>query len=91
MRVAVYARVSTTRQAQAQTIEQQLDRLRGRLPGAAGSWMAGMPTAMTAIAALVLAGRGWTGCGIMRRWAILTWFWSLHRTGWPATTSTRCC
>ena len=29
MRAAVYARVSTTRQAQAQTIEQQLDRLRG--------------------------------------------------------------
>jgi site-specific DNA recombinase len=28
MRVAVYARVSTTRQAQAQSIEQQLDRLR---------------------------------------------------------------
>src|ERR1700757_4805288 len=28
MRVAVYARVSTTRQAQAQGIEQQLDRLR---------------------------------------------------------------
>src|SRR5436189_4854168 len=28
MRVAVYARVSTTRQAQAQTIEQQLDRVR---------------------------------------------------------------
>src|SRR5437588_10927494 len=29
MRVAAYARVSTTRQAQAQGIEQQLDRLRG--------------------------------------------------------------
>jgi site-specific DNA recombinase len=29
MRVAVYARVPATRQAQAQTIEQQLDRLRG--------------------------------------------------------------
>ena len=28
MRAAVYARVSATRQAQAQTIEQQLDRLR---------------------------------------------------------------
>ena len=28
MRVAVYVRVSTQRQAQAQTIEQQLDRLR---------------------------------------------------------------
>ena len=27
MRVAVHARVSTTRQTQAQTIEQQLDRL----------------------------------------------------------------
>lgn len=29
MRVAVYARVSTQRQAQAQMIEQQLERLRG--------------------------------------------------------------
>ena len=28
MRAALYARVSTTRQAQAQTIEQQLERLR---------------------------------------------------------------
>jgi DNA invertase Pin-like site-specific DNA recombinase len=28
MRVAIYARMSTTRQAQAQTIEQQLDRPR---------------------------------------------------------------
>ncbi|HXQ56293.1 MAG TPA: recombinase family protein, partial [Actinomycetes bacterium] len=33
MRVAVYARVSTTRQAQAQTIEQQLDRLRAAVAG----------------------------------------------------------
>ncbi len=33
MRVAVYARVSTTRQAQAQTIEQQLDRLRAAAGG----------------------------------------------------------
>jgi DNA invertase Pin-like site-specific DNA recombinase len=31
MRVAVYARVSSRRQAQAQTIEQQLDRLRTQL------------------------------------------------------------
>src|SRR5215471_5948332 len=36
MRVAVYARVSTTRQAQAQTIEQQLDRLRAA--GAGRGW-----------------------------------------------------
>src|SRR4249920_347761 len=33
MRAAVYARVSTTRQAQAQTIEQQLDRLRTEVAG----------------------------------------------------------
>src|SRR6266700_1445790 len=33
MRAAVYARVSTTRQAQAQTIEQQLDRLREAITG----------------------------------------------------------
>jgi site-specific DNA recombinase len=33
MRAAVYARVSTTRQAQAQTIEQQLDRLRTAVAG----------------------------------------------------------
>ena len=33
MRVAVYARVPATRQAQAQTIEQQLDRLREAVAG----------------------------------------------------------
>src|SRR2546430_4822600 len=33
MRVAVYGRVSTARQAQAQTIEQQLDRLRAAVAG----------------------------------------------------------
>ena len=33
MRVAVYARVSTIRQAQAQAIEQQLDRLRAAVAG----------------------------------------------------------
>jgi site-specific DNA recombinase len=37
MRTAVYARVSTTRQAQAQTIEQQLDRL--RLAAAERGWV----------------------------------------------------
>jgi site-specific DNA recombinase len=36
MRVAVYARVSTTRQAQAQAIEQQLDRLREAVAGRGG-------------------------------------------------------
>ena len=37
MRVAVYARVPATRQAQAQTIEQQLDSCSRRLPGVAGA------------------------------------------------------
>ena len=31
MRVALYARVSTQRQAQAQTVEQQLDRLKNHV------------------------------------------------------------
>jgi site-specific DNA recombinase len=31
MRIALYARVSTSRQAQAQTIEQQLERLRAHI------------------------------------------------------------
>src|SRR5689334_15408856 len=36
MRTAVYVRVSTLRQAQAQTIEQQLDRLRAHLRAGGG-------------------------------------------------------
>ena len=59
MRVAVYARVSTARQAQSQTIEQQLDRLRGRPRSAAGHWMSSTSIVMTVIAAPVLADRGW--------------------------------
>jgi site-specific DNA recombinase len=33
MRIALYARVSTSRQAQTQTIEQQLERLRAHVEG----------------------------------------------------------
>ncbi len=76
MRTAVYARVSTARQAQAQTIEQQLDRLRAAV--AERGWvldeqhvMSSMSTVMTVIAAPAWAGRGWTGCGITRHWP--TW------------------
>jgi len=82
--------VSTTRQAQAQTIEQQLDRPQAvvaehgrtrdeqhvyRDDGYSGTSL----------------GRAWTGCGTMRHWPSSTWCWSPHPTGWPATTSTRCC
>ena len=51
MRVALYARVSTTRQAQTQTIEQQLERLAAAGTGGAGPWTRRTCTAMTATAA----------------------------------------
>jgi len=40
MKVAIYVRVSTNRQTQAQTIDQQLERLRGHLESR-GEWLAG--------------------------------------------------
>jgi DNA invertase Pin-like site-specific DNA recombinase len=83
MRAAVYGRVSTTRQAQAQTIEQQLDRLRAAVAG--HGWELDEQHVYRD------DGRGWTGCGTMRHWPSWTWSWSPRRTGWPATTSTRCC
>ena len=75
MRAAVYARVSTTRQAQAQTIEQQLDRLRAAVAGHGWKLGSSMSTVMTATAAPASAGRGWTGSAITRRWPSLTWCW----------------
>ena len=75
MRAAVYARVSTTRQAQAQTIEQQLDRLRAAL--AERGWELDEQHVYRddGYSGARLAGRDWTGCVIMRRWPILTWWW----------------
>ena len=65
--MAVYARVPATRQAQAQTIEQQLDRLREAVAGRGWELGSGMFTVMTGIAAPAWAARAWTGCGTMRR------------------------
>ena len=91
MRVAVYARVSTTRQAQAQTIEQQLDRLRAAVAGR-GLVLDGQHVYRDdGYSGPAWAGRGWTGCVIMRRWRILTLSWWRRRTGWPAITSIRYC
>ena len=47
MRTAVYVRVSTARQAQAQTIEQQLERLRAHVRAQGGSWRARPSSTMT--------------------------------------------
>ena len=91
MRVAVYARVSTTRQAQAQTIEQQLDRLRAAV--AEHGW--------TLEEEHVYRDDGYRGAGLSRpgldrlrdqaALAELDLVLSPRPTGWPATTSTRCC
>ena len=91
MRVAVYARVPATRQAQAQTIEQQLDRLREAVAGRGWELADQHVYRDDGYSGASLAGRAWTGCGIMQRWPILTWSWSPRQTGWPATTSIRCC
>ena len=91
MRAAVYARVSTTRQAQAQTIEQQLDRLREAVAGR--GWALEEQH--------VYRDDGYSGASLGRpgldrlrdhaALAELDWSWSPRRTGWPATMSTRCC
>ena len=75
MRVAVYARVSTTRQAQAQTIEQQLDRLREAVAGRGWELEEQHVYRDDGYRAPGWAARAWTGCGTMRRWLSLMLFW----------------
>jgi hypothetical protein len=91
MHVAVYARVSTTRQAQTQTIEQQLDRLRAAVADRGWTLDEQHVYRDDGYSGPSLAGRAWTACGTTRRWPSSTWCWSPPPTGWPATTSTRCC
>jgi hypothetical protein len=83
--------VSTTRQAQAQTIEQQLDRLRAAV--AEHGWALDEQRVYRddGYSGASLAGRVWTGGGTRRRWPSSTWCWSPRLTGWPAATFTRCC
>jgi len=75
MRVAVYARISTARQAQAQSIQQQLDRLRAAVAGRGWELDDQHVYRNDGYSALAWAGRGWTGCAIMRPWPILMWSW----------------
>ena len=79
------------RQARAQTIEQQLDRLREAVAGRGWELEEQHVYRDDGYRAPGWAARAWTGCGTMRRWPIWTWSWSPRLTGWPATTSTRCC
>ena len=75
MRTAVYARVSTTRQAQAQTIEQQLDRLRTEVAGRGWEPADQHVYRDDGYSGASLAGREWIGCGIMQRWPTSTLSW----------------
>ncbi len=92
MRAAVYARVSTPRQALAQTIEGAVGpvaRGGGRARLAGGRAARGPRRRLQR--RQPPAGRVWTGYGTTRPWPTLTWCWSPSPTGWPGTTSTRCC
>jgi DNA invertase Pin-like site-specific DNA recombinase len=68
MRVAVYARVSTARQAQSQTIDQQLDRLRAAVAERGWELDDQHVCRDDGYRASAWAGRGWTGSAITRRW-----------------------
>jgi site-specific DNA recombinase len=91
MGVAVYARVSTPRQAQAQTIEQQLDRLVAAVTER--GW--------TLDERHVYRDDGYSGAGLSRpgldclrdhaALAEVDLVVVTAPTGWPATMSTRCC
>ena len=68
-------RVSTTRQAQAQGIEQQLDRLRAA--AAERGWELDDQHVYRddGYSGARMAGQGWTGSAITRRWPSWTWCW----------------
>ena len=89
MKAAIYARVSTERQAERGTIGSQLRgaaRARGR--GRATSWPAS--TATTGTPGPGWTGPGWTRCATPPRPGCSRWSGACPRTGSPAPTPTRC-
>ena len=68
MRVAAYARVSTTRQAQAQGIEQQLDRLRAAAAERGWDLEDQHVYRDDGYSGARIGRWGWTGSAITRRW-----------------------
>ena len=92
MRAAIYARVSTPRQARDRKTDQQVARLERHAErkgwdldgervyldeGYSGASLRTAPDS--------------TPCATRRRWPSLRCCWLAPRTGSPATTSTRCC
>ena len=67
-------RLSTARQAQAHTIQQQLDRLRAAVAGRGRALEEQHVYRDDGYSGAGL-GRGWTGCAIMPGWPILTLSW----------------
>ena len=72
MQVAAYARVSTQRQVQAQTTEQQLERLRAH--AAAQGWALASEHVFVTMAIAVRASgvRAWTACAMQQRARVWT-------------------
>ena len=77
MKIALYARVSTNRQMQSQSIEQQIERLQEavaqKIP--IGSWHRS-----TYIGTMVTRGpssivRAWIDCEMLPVWQPSNWFW----------------
>ena len=92
MRAALYARVSTQRQAQAQTVEQQIETSDGpRAAARLGRSSLIRSFVMTAIVAHPCGGRVWIVCVIAPLPAVLMWCSSRRRIDWRATMFIRSC
>jgi site-specific DNA recombinase len=72
MKVAIYARVSTPRQAETQTIEQQIERLKTHVE--AQGWLL-EPEQIYRDDGHSGANLGWTVYGIMPLWLNSRWYW----------------
>ncbi len=90
MRVALYVRVSTDRQQQAQTIEQQVTQLQTYVAAREG-WTVREEHVFRddGYSGAKLERPGLDACATTRRGPRSTWCWSPPPTGWPATSSTR--
>jgi predicted site-specific integrase-resolvase len=90
MRVALYVRVSTDRQQQAQTIEQQVTQLHSYVAAHEGWTVAEEHVFRDDGASGAKLDRpGLTPYVTMRGGQRSTWSWSPRRIGWPATSCTR--
>lgn len=89
LRVAIYARVSTLHQAQAQTIEQQLTRLRAYANDQQWLVQDAISFVMMAAVAATSTDQGWIGCATRCVRVNLIGCWSPNRIASRGTTSNR--